>query len=248
MQGKQAVNLRLDLRVLSVVLLVVIVVMLALWQPWRGDRAGDTVNVVGEATVKATPDEYMFMPYYQVKSDTKAAALAGATDKSSTVVKGLKDNGVAESSIKTSVSGYEDVDYGTNEPASKGWVYSVSITARVADEVIAQKVQDYLLTTEPEGDVTPMPTLSDTKRHTVEGEARDLATKDARAKADQTAKNLGFRLGRVKSVSDTGGFNMPYPVDMMAGVSREKMPVSALDLHPGENDLTYSVQVTYYVR
>ncbi len=77
-------------------------------------------------------------------------------------------------------------------------------------------------------------------------QARDEATKDARTKAEQSAKNLGFKMGAVKSVEDGSGFGDIIPLERgiaMDTANKNNMPIQA-----GENELRYSVTVIYYVR
>ncbi len=65
-------------------------------------------------------------------------------------------------------------------------------------------------------------------------------------------KNLGFKVGKVKSVDDAGGLGDNYPVNYDSGISAAANTSSAksssLDVQPGENDLSYSVNVVYYIR
>lgn len=239
------VSLRVDVRVVIGALVLIILAMFALWRPWEGatDR---TVEVTGQAKVTAVPDEFVFYPVYEFKNVDKQAALDALSKKSSEVVAKLKELGVADTKIKTNSDGY---DY----PVFKGDgastpTYSLRLTVTVDDKDRAQKVQDYLVTTTPSGAVSPQASFSDKKRTELESRARDEATKDARAKAEQSAKNLGFAIGSVKTVNDGAGFNgIPYAVGRgAADVATSATP--ELALQPGENELTYTVTVTYFVR
>lgn len=247
MSEQSKMNVSLDFRVISAVLAAIIIGMLALWRPWTQQYDSDarTVSVTGEAVVKATPDEYAFWPSYQFKSTDKAAALKSATDKTNEVVAKLKEMGVKDTAIKTDVNGYN----GPDEASKDMYVYTGTVTATVGDKDLAQKVQDYLVATNPEGSVTPQPTFSDAKRKQLESEARDQATKNARSKADQSAKNLGFTIDKIKTVNDGVGFGSVPP--MYGATSRSMVAedtASSLVLQPGENDLPYSVTVEYYIR
>lgn len=104
-----------------------------------------------------------------------------------------------------------------------------------------------MLTTRPTGSVSPQPTFSEKKQRELETEARDKATADARAKAEQSAKNLGFRLGKVKAVADGTNY---WATTLESQGTATDLPTSSngLDLYPGENELPYSVTVTYYIR
>lgn len=249
--GKTKLNLAIDLRTVVGVLLVVIAAMLLLWKPWNGVSSDDrTVTVSGEASLSAEPDEYVFYPSYQFKHADKDTALGALTKKSDIIVAELKKLGVEDKNIKTNSGGS---DYPVSrEPDSNETTYTLTLTVTAGSRDLAQKIQDYLLTTSPTGAVSPQPSFSDAKRQELETKARDQATKAARAKADQSAKNLGFSLGKVKSVTDGTGFGDIIPLDARSsspssGAAEDK-PTTQLTLQPGQNDLTYSVTVVYYVR
>ncbi|MEO5499303.1 MAG: SIMPL domain-containing protein [Candidatus Saccharimonadales bacterium] len=246
---KQKLSLTLDLRIVALALVLIILGMLLAWQPWTGGaKANDQViEVTGETKLSATPDEYVFYPLYQFSNANKDTSLAELTKKSDEVVADLKNLGVADEKIKTNSNGYDypmmHVD-GSEGEAN----YSLQLTVTVSDKELAQKVQDYLLTTTPSGAVTPQAGFSEAKRKQLESKARDDATKDARSKADQMAKNLGFRVGKVKSVSDSQGFGVFPLMGRDTAVSSAPDEKSQLNLQPGENDLNYSVTVVYYIR
>jgi uncharacterized protein YggE len=239
---KNSFTLKLDYRVIIVVLLVVIAGMLAVWRPWvvTGER---TVDVTGQATVTAEPDEFVFYPSYQFTGADKTALLSSLGAKSDEIVSKLKELGVADSKIKANSGGY---DYPVYKDNTSTPTYTLSFTVTVDNKELAQKVQDYLVTTSPTGSVSPQATFSDAKQKELESKARDEASKDARAKAEQSAKNLGFSVGAVKTVNDSGGFGTVFPMyanDLQsADASSGKLTVQ-----PGENDLIYTVTVTYFV-
>jgi uncharacterized protein len=226
--------------------LIIIGAMLFTWQPWEaGTAAGQrTITVTGEAEITAEPDEYVFNPQYEYKDLDREAALKASTDNTNEIVAKLKELGVPSSKIKTDSNGYKEWYRET------GSTYYSYLTIKIDDKKLAQKVQDYLLTTSPYGSVTPTAGFSKSKLKEVTNKARDEATKDARAKADQSAKNLGFSVGKVKSVKDDANGEGVYPMllrgsadaSMAAGSPELSAPIQA-----GENELDYQVTVTYYV-
>src|SRR5262249_19017389 len=130
--------------------------------------------------------------------------------------------------------------------ADSTYTYSFQLTVTVDNKDLAQKAQDYLVSTTPTGTVTPQANFSETKRKQLEAQARDEATKDARAKADQSAKNLGFKVGKVKSVED--GTDTGRIVPLGASAPTESVATdNKLAVQPGQNDLNYSVTVVYFV-
>jgi uncharacterized protein YggE len=216
--------------------------MLMVWRPWTGLSSDQTISVTGEAKLSDRPDEYVFYPSYQFKDADKSVSLDQLSKKSAEVVAKLKELGVADNKIKTNSSGYDFPVYrGDGQTAT----YTLSLTITVDSGDLAQKVQDYLITTSPEGAISPQAQFSDAKRRELESRARDEATKDARQKADQMAKNLGFKIGRIKTVTDSSGFGV-IPLRGVAEDSATSAP--QLTIQPGENDLHYSVTVEYFIR
>ena len=247
-QPTNKLKLSLDYRIIIIILMVVILSMLAIWRPWQQQTSGDrTITVTGEATISAEPDEYVFYPSYDFEGNDREAQLASLTAKSNEIVTKLKELGVADNKIKTNANNY-DYRYFSSDPKETAQ-YSLQITVTTGSKEEATKVQNYLTTTNPSGQITPHVTFSDEKRKELQNQARDEATKDARTKADQSAANLGFNIGKVKAVEDGTGLYDVYP--MMGGVAMDSTVAeprsSSLDLQPGENDLNYSVKVTYFV-
>lgn len=244
---KHKLNLSLDLRVMCAALLIIIAGMLLAWTPWKAaPNNSEVIKVTGETVIKAEPDHYIFYPSYQFKNADKQAAIDAATAKNNQVIAKLKELGITDSRIRSSVDGYMDQRFSGG--GSDDHLYTAQLTVTVENKDIAQKVQDYIATTAPLHNVTPQATFSESKRKELETKARDEATKDARAKAEQSAENLGFRLGRVKAVEDGNGFPEIMPLDARGGTAVQDMAVSNLKLNPGENEIRYSVTVTYYLR
>jgi uncharacterized protein len=249
--SKSKITLSLDLRWVVALLLAVIVFMLAAWRPWASAAGRDeqTISVTGQAKVSAKPDEFAFHPTYQFKNSNRDAALAELTKKSNDLTAGLKKLGVADNHIKTNTSGHDDGPIYPERGQDKDTVptYTLQITITVPDATLAQKVQDFLLTTSPTGAVSPQPTFSEKLRQELEASARDQATIDARTKAEQSAKNLRFKLGKVKSVNDGAGFG-PMPYEGRATMAQDLAKSESMTIQPGENDLHYTVTVTYFIR
>jgi len=248
--NKNRLNLSLSWRLVCGLLLIAIIVMLVIWKPWQSAKTSDrTISVTGDTAIKAEPDEFVFSPSYEFKNADKQAALADLTKKNDELIAKLKGLGVTDKQIKTNASGYSN---GTYFPTINGGAstYTLSLTITLNDKALTQKVQDYLVTTSPSGAVSPQADFSESKRKSLESQARDTATKEARAKADQSAKNLGFKVSRVKSVDDSGGFGGgPRPLinsSLDSGSAKTASP--SLSVQPGENDLTYSVTVVYYIK
>lgn len=249
--SETSIKLSVNLKYLSVGLLVVIVAMLAFWGPWSSSTSSTSrvVKVTGDATVKAAPDAFQFSPTYEFKNADKAAALADMSKRGDEITKKLKELGVSDKEIQTNSNGYSNSYY--YSPDSGLNVYNLQFTVTTNNKELAQKVQDYLVSTAPIGTITPYVSFSKEKQKQLESQARDLATKQARDKADQSAKNLGFRIGKVKSIDDSGfgggcGFGGLCAGANLSTSSDKAAP--QMTIQSGENELTYSVTVEYYIR
>jgi uncharacterized protein YggE len=248
--AKPTLKFNLDYRILAIALLVVVAVMLILWKPWSSAKTTDrTIDVTGQATISARPDEFVFYPTYDFKNSDQKAALAQMSAKSEEVVAGLKKLGVADKNIKTNSDGwaYPTTRYEGEDPTT---TYALRLTVTTNTEALTQKVQDYLLTTTPTGTISPQSTFSEAKLKELQDKARGEATKNARSKAEQSAKNLGFKLKAVKTVNDAVGFGGIYPLNGKTAYTATDMASSSpsMAIQPGENDLSYSVTVTYYIK
>lgn len=234
----------------SLFLLIVLVAAVVLWKPWQANiKAGErTVSVTGTATLKAEPDEFVFNPTYEFTNADRQTALNDLTKKSEEVTAKLKSLGVPSNKIKVNSNNYD-----IYTPAPNGEpTYNLSLIVTTSTKTLTQTVQDYLLTTKPSGAITPSAVFSSVKQKALESQARDKAEQDARAKADQSAKNLGFKVGNVKAVEDSGFIDYGCSGLICRGTSTldaaEDTVKSSLIVQPGENELSYSVKISYYIR
>jgi uncharacterized protein YggE len=247
---KNKISLSIDSRILSITFLLVIIFMLISWHPWnvKSKSTDRTVQVTGNATIKSEPDEYVFNPYYEFQNANKQAAIDAMSKKSDEIVAQLKKLGVADKDIKTNANGYKngvyypELDRGTS-------TYTLNITITASSKELAQKVQDYLVTTAPTGSVSPYAQFSEAKQKELQGQARNKAEKDARAKAEQSAKNLHYKLGDVKSIKENNGFDVaPYAMSGSSAAAEDNAKSTQLAVQPGENDLSYQISVTYFIK
>jgi uncharacterized protein YggE len=282
---------KINYKYVSIALIVVLLGVVVFCRPWIRPVAANsrTVQVTGTATVKSTPDQFVFYPSYTSKNTDTQAALAELSKKSDEIVAKLKALGVSDENIKTNASSVDGKYMITAMyPDPAGSTNTLQLTVTVTTKEQAQKVQDYLLTTSPVAAVSPTPSFSTAKQKQLESQARDEAAKDAKTQAQQMAKNLGFKLGPVKTVEDAlpglgGGRVMPMTLNASSApeagatttgsadmMTTQAVPASGtvtvsssgvttatgvgvvkagqLAVMPGQDEVTYSVNVTYFVR
>lgn len=221
------------------------------WQPWEQGENTITrkITVTGTATIATEPDQFLFSPTYSIEKTSDATSL------NNVVIKKLKSLGVREDQIKNNASTYgsPEVYYFTPVDGKQKTVLSLNVTVR--DRQLAQKVQDYLLSTNPQGALTPYPTISKAKQKQLLDTVRDAAIKDAREKAKNTAQGLDAKVGKVLEITE--GTSPPFcfgasgacpVVKMDSSVSASASPQETMSIQPGTDNLTFSVTITYSLR
>lgn len=248
-------TIRLNFRVISAVLLIIIIAMFVWWRPWQSVGA-QTISMTGEASVKAAPDEFVFYPTYQKEGTTSTEAISAVSKVGNDVVAKLKELGVEEKAIKTSTNSQPDYakpyigipERETTDPA--GYLATYSLTVTLQDKDVAQKALDYLVTTSPLYGVSPQSTFSAETRKKLEAEARSQAVADAETKAKQTADELEVSVGRVVSVSEPSwGGAIPISAPQGREIALDaSAPTTSPVLLTGEETVTYSVTVVFRLR
>lgn len=237
----------IDLRVICVLLVVIIVAMLGFWRPWQADASSARkITVTGTGKVTATPDSYQFNPSYQ-KSSTEElnSTVTAVTDK-------LEELGVEEKQIQVQSSAYKNSDGGAEvliAPAPQRDQTYAYLTIKVANKELAQKVQDYIATTEASGQLTAYPSFSDEKQKQLKEEARDKAIADAKSRGDKTAQQIDAKLGKVIEVKDQENqFGFPMPMTAVAEDSARSSTSAATSIYAGEQDITFTVEVIFQIK
>ncbi len=245
----RSLTLKLNYKIIILALLIIIVGMLAAWRPWQ-EEGTRKISVSGQATIKAVPDQFVFYPSFSRTSSNSEAAKNELNAFGSKLLNEVKALGVPEEKIRLDSSSYDDFRYyPVDKPGTDEQIITLQVTITVDNKDLAQKVQDYLAGTDAKGQLTPQASFSTEKQKQLEGEARQKAIEDAKAKADQTAANLGTKLGKAIEVSDGSGFGGCYNgICPMMGAAEDSSTRSSLPVTPGENEFNFTVQVTFALR
>lgn len=247
---KQSISLNLDLRFVVLGLLIIIAGMIYAWKPWESSASSNrTISVSGETTINAIPDEYIFGPSFKEEGTVQADVKTKLAKKTTTVIDELKKLGISEEKIKLNAYGYDDYYYYRNED-NGNYNASSTIEITVNNQELAQKVQDYLSTTDATGSLTPSAQFSQNKQNELETQARQEAIDDAKTKAQQSADLLSAKLGKVVTMTENNGFDV-YPLYRdSVGIAEGAQPdaKSSMPVSPGQNEFTYTVSVTFEIK
>lgn len=224
-----------------------------------------SINVDGTGSAVSMPDVATFSFTVSEMAKTVVDAQTKATAKTNSVLKSVRDQGVADKDISTeSYNINPHYDYQTAMcPANSSGVVSYCpggksvLTGYDVSQSIQIKVRDLakagaILTSVGSLGVQNVNGLnfSVDEPAKVQAEARNKAITDAKSKADLLAKQLGVRLTRVISFSEnTGGYPRPMMYSAVMGKGgADSVTPAAPEIPTGEQKVTSNVSITYEIR
>jgi uncharacterized protein YggE len=225
------------------------------------DPGGISVN--GTGTVTVVPDVAQLSIGVVARGATVAVARSDAARGLDAVRASLRGNGIDDRDVKTQSLAIRP-EYGSRpiapqlpvpsdarppavsgEPVIVAYVVSNIVVVKVRKLEIASKVLDDAVAAG--GDATRVNGIEFTvdQPERFEAEARDLAMKDARARAESLARNAGVDLGKPISISESFSGPVPYRGGPVAAQSAQDDV--ATPLSPGESEIVLNVTVTYAI-
>jgi hypothetical protein len=184
------------------------------------------------------------------KNNDVSVATSESSKKMNAIIGYLKGNGVEEKDIKTTSFSIYPV-YAWEEKTGRrnldGYEVSQTIEVKIRD---LSKVGDIISNATELGanNVSSLSfTIDDDEK--VKEDAKELAIKDARAKAKNLEKSLGVKL--VKIVNFSEGTYPTYSYDSYyksASGATEMLSSVAPTIQTGQNKITSTVTITYSVR
>jgi uncharacterized protein len=214
--------------------------------------AAETITVVGQGSVQVAPNIAQIMIGVETMAETVSEAVAENAAKMEGLLAALKAEGVAEKDIQTTNFSINFERYAEPTPrvleegaaAEPRLQYRVSnmVNVTVRDLDTVSGVLDAVI--EAGANNIWGVNFSLDERDEAQAEARSQAVADARARAEALAALSEVTLGPVMAVSEVVG-SSPYPVTMVAA---ERAAVAgAGPISPGEVEISYQVQVTYFI-
>ena len=204
------------------------------------------LTVVGTATVEAKPDIVYLTLGVDIKADNAANVVSDAGARMDRILAALKAAGVAEEDIRTATYNLwvEQVyDPQTGQPTGVT-NYHLTHTVRATVRDIS-KVGTVLSAAVEAGATTVQEvsfSIADPAK--LATEARQKAIADAQKRAQEMAGALGITLGKVVSVSESGGYTpVSYYMDGKGG-AMESAP-AAVPMPAGSFSVSISVVVVY---
>lgn len=218
------------------------------------------ITVSGEGEVFAVPDIATFTFSSSEDSKTVKEAQDKVTKKMNLALEVLrKDYGIEDKDVKTvdySVyPKYENTNFPCTEfrcPAGKQDLVGYTVTQTVSVKVREVTEAGKILGSMGEVGVTNISGLNFTidDEDILKREARQIAITDAREKAKVLSKDLGVKLMRIVSFSETGNYPIYYSKFGVAemSVANDGRGAIAPELPVGENKIMSNVTITYEIR
>ena len=214
-----------------------------------------TISFEGKGEIFASPDIANISFSVRESGKTQKEAQDKVSVKVNKVTKFVKENGVAEKDIKTeNYSAYPQYDYGPQcidypcppqkPPKIIGFEVNQNISVKVRNVDETGKILD-LLASAAVTDING-PNFEIDEIEKVQAKARKLAIEDAKAKAEQLAKDLGIRLVRIVNFSEGGNYPIYGRAEFKALSADDAIPLPEIPV--GENKIVSNVTITYEVR
>ena len=210
--------------------------------------ANTLLTLTAEGRSARVPDMAVFSAGVASQGKTAGEAMSANAADMNRVIAALKKAGIADKDIQTSSINlnpiYGQPVVGSNgqviqEPRIVGYQANNSVTVRSRDIKGFGKVLDALVGAGANQISGPAFQLSDPTA--ANDEARVLAIKAARTRADLYAKAAGLRVVRIVSITEGGGYSSPQPMYAKAMMADGgSTPVSA-----GEVEAAVSVTVQF---
>ncbi len=205
--------------------------------------AGTRLDISATGSVSRVPDLAIISAGVVTKAATASAAIADNAARMERVRAALKRAGIAERDIQTSsINLNPDYRYQDNQPpVLTGYQASNNVSVKFRDIRNSGSVLDALVA--QGANQINGPSLAIDKPEAAYDEARTRALAVGRKRAELYARSLGMRVGRLLSVSESGGYRSPMPMPMMAQAERSSDAKTGID--PGSQDLEVTLAMSF---
>ena len=198
------------------------------------------VTVIGAGQVQGTPDMLTANVSIESTAPDVTTAMNQTSERTQAVIDALVNTAkVSRDDISTTTVNLQE-QYNPNSTAIIGYRASNSLAVKIRKLDSASQTLALIVTTG--GNATRLNSVNysiDDDSQLVK-DARARAFEDAKARAEQYAQLSGLDLGKVISISETGGTPPPTPLDMPREAAAAPVP-----LEPGKQTVSFAVTVVW---
>ena len=206
-----------------------------------------TIRVAGNGSVAGDPDVVVLSIGVSVERDSVKQARTDAAEAMAGVIESLKGNGLLDPDIQTQhFSIQQRFDYVTGRREFRGYSVTNTVSAKIRDlDAVGSVIDD---AAEAGGDLVQINsiqfTIDDTTK--LKMQARVAAMQDAQVKAQTLATEGGVTLGKPISISESGDFYVPRPVNFDLAFAEEAAAVDT-PIQSGQLQIAVTVNVIYEI-
>ncbi|OBJ70621.1 SIMPL domain-containing protein [Mycobacterium sp. 1274756.6] len=209
------------------------------------DGSPREVTVVGNGEVQGSPDTLTAEVGIEFTAADASTVMTQTSDRQRELITALTDAGVEERDIATTRVSLQP-QYG-NDPAGASVItgYRATNSIRVTIRELDSASEALALIVSTGGDATRIDSVSysiDNDSDLVR-DARERAFTDAKDRAEQYAELAGLKLGKVLSISETGGEDSQRPSPAPAQRAMADVP-----LEPGEQTVSFAVTAVWELK
>lgn len=200
------------------------------------------VSATGEVT--RVPDLAIISAGVQTLQPTATAAIEENASRMERVRAALKRAGIEDRDIQTSsINLNPEYHYADNQPPRlTGYRASNTVNVKFRDLKRTGAILDALVA--QGANQISGPNLTIDKPEAALDEARVTAISNGRARAELYGRALGMRVVRLISVSESGGYNVPPPMPMVAMMA-ERGGDASTKIDPGTQQLQVSLSMIF---
>src|SRR6478672_4153473 len=204
------------------------------------DKETRQVTVVGAGQVQGAPDTLTVNASIEFVAPDVSGAMNQTSDRQKAVIDALVGSGIDRKDISTTQVSLQPQFAGGDSTTIIGYRASNSIDVKIRKLDAASQTLALIVSTG--GDATRINTVN----YSIEDDsqlvkdARARAFNDAKDRAQQYAGLSGLKLGKVLSITESGGSTPPTPVPNFKGAE-----MAAVPMEPGQQTVGFSVTVIF---
>jgi uncharacterized protein len=204
------------------------------------DQETRQVTVVGAGQVQGTPDTLTVNASIEFVAPEVSGAMNQTSERQQAVIDALVGSGIDRKDISTTQVSLQPQFAGGDSTAIIGYRANNSIDVKIRKLDTASQALALIVSTG--GDATRINSVN----YAIEDDsqlvkdARARAFNDAKDRAQQYAQLSGLDLGKVISITESGGTTPPTPLPSPRGAE-----MAAVPLEPGQQTVGFSVTVIF---
>lgn len=229
----------------SRVLTVLLIGFLGYYVLTHNDQQPRNVTVSATGSVKVVPDSVLISANITSVASDNSTALANANKSADALRSALKANKIEDKYLKSqNLSVNPEYKYSNTGSQLIGYRATQSFEITIRDAKNSGTIVDAI--TKAVGNSLVINAVSSFVFDPIaaQASAREVAMKEAKAKAESYAKLSGAKLGKVQFINEAQV--QPQPVPMMVAGAKTSAESTQIDL--GEQTISVNLSVTWFLR